>query len=104
MAVWIHNGEKLFEEVLGSGENTQKTHNPKLMIATHTDVDCEETGRAVNGLLNAVAIESAEMLVARMCNLVKEFEPANEKYKLNGDEDAEKWFDMKPLILEPRSL
>lgn len=77
----LRPGEKLYEEVLGSEENTHKTHNPKLMIANHTHVDCEETGKAVDALLNAVKYESAEELVARMCELVKEFKPSNEKYR-----------------------
>jgi FlaA1/EpsC-like NDP-sugar epimerase len=77
----LRPGEKLYEEVLGSEENTHKTHNPKLMIANHTQVNCEETGRAVDALLKAVRCESAEELVARMCELVKEFKPANEKYR-----------------------
>jgi FlaA1/EpsC-like NDP-sugar epimerase len=89
----LRPGEKLFEEVLGSGENTHKTHNPKLMIATHTDVDCEETGKAVDALLKAVDSERAEELVARMCKLVKEFEPANEKYRCNGHEGVEIGYD-----------
>jgi hypothetical protein len=35
-------------------ENTHKTHNPKLMIANHTHIDCEVTGMAVDALLKAV--------------------------------------------------
>ena len=77
----LRPGEKLYEEVLGSEENTHKTHNPKLMIANHTHVNCEETGMAVDALLKAVDVESAEELVGRMCDLVKEFQPANEKYQ-----------------------
>lgn len=77
----LRPGEKLYEEVLGSEENTHKTHNPKLMIANHTHIDCELTGKAVDGLLKAVNSESTEEIVARMCELVKEFKPANEKYR-----------------------
>ena len=77
----LRPGEKLYEEVLGIQENTHKTHNPKLMIANHTHIDCEVTGMAVDGLLRAVNSESAEELVARMCELVKEFKPSNEKYR-----------------------
>jgi FlaA1/EpsC-like NDP-sugar epimerase len=77
----LRPGEKLYEEVLGSHENTHKTHNPKLMIANHIHIDCEETGKAVDDLLKAVKYESAEELVARMCELVKEFKPSNEKYQ-----------------------
>jgi FlaA1/EpsC-like NDP-sugar epimerase len=77
----LRPGEKLYEEVLGNEENTHKTHNPKVMIANHIHVDCEETGKAVDALLKAAISESAEDLVARMCELVKEFKPANEKYR-----------------------
>ncbi|MFU8795234.1 MAG: polysaccharide biosynthesis protein [Dethiobacteria bacterium] len=77
----LRPGEKLYEEVLGSLENTHKTHNPKLMIANHTHVNCEVTGKAVDALLRAINSESAEELVARMCELVKEFKPSNEKYR-----------------------
>jgi hypothetical protein len=51
------------------------------MIANHTHIDCVETGKAVDGLLRAVNSESAEELVARMCELVKEFKPSNEKFR-----------------------
>jgi FlaA1/EpsC-like NDP-sugar epimerase len=77
----LRPGEKLYEEVLGSGENTLKTYNPKVLIAAHTHLDCEATGRAVQALLKAVSNECPEELVARMCELVKEFEPVNEKYR-----------------------
>ncbi|MBW6481084.1 MAG: polysaccharide biosynthesis protein [Bacteroidales bacterium] len=77
----LRPGEKLYEEVLGSLENTHKTHNPKLMIANHRHVNCEVTGKAVDALLRAINSESAEELVARMCDLVKEFKPSNEKYR-----------------------
>jgi FlaA1/EpsC-like NDP-sugar epimerase len=84
----LRPGEKLYEEVLGSEENTHKTHNAKLMIANHAHIDCEETGKAVDALLKAVKYESAEELVGRMCELVKEFKPTNEKYRLYKREDA----------------
>jgi FlaA1/EpsC-like NDP-sugar epimerase len=84
----LRPGEKLYEEVLGSKENTQKTHNPKLMIANHMHVDCDETGMAVDALLKAVKYESSEELVARMCELVKEYKPTNEKYQLCKYEDS----------------
>jgi len=84
----LRPGEKLYEELLGIDENTHKTHNPKLMIANHKHVNCEETGMAVSALLKAVKYESAEELVARMCELIPEFKPENKKYQLYKREDA----------------
>lgn len=84
----LRPGEKLYEEVLGSEENTHKTHNPKIMIAKHSHFDIEETGKSVDILLDAVKFESAEELVARMQELVKEFKPTNEKYRNYERQDA----------------
>lgn len=84
----LRPGEKLYEEVLSNEENTHKTHNPKIMIAKHSHIDFEETGKAVDLLLDSVNFESAEELVAQMRELVKDFKPSNDKYRHYEREDA----------------
>lgn len=77
----LRPGEKLFEELLASKENTKATHHEKIMIAKVKDCHYQEVNSIVRKLLEVIYNESEEMVVARMRELVPEFMPQNERFK-----------------------
>jgi FlaA1/EpsC-like NDP-sugar epimerase len=73
----LRPGEKLYEELLNSKENTLPTHHEKIMIAKVREYDFEEIKKNISDLLFALQIENDELLVARMKELVPEFQSNN---------------------------
>ena len=73
----LRPGEKLYEELLSSKENTMPTHHEKIMIAKVREYDFEEIKKTISDLLFALQIENDELLVARMKELVPEFQSNN---------------------------
>lgn len=77
----LRPGEKLYEELLASKENTQATHHDKIMIARVRKHQYQQVNADVMTLLAALYEESEEWVVSRICDLVPEFTPQNERYK-----------------------
>ena len=77
----LRPGEKLYEELLASKENTQATHHDKIMIARVRKHQYQQVNADVMTLLAALYEESEESVVSRICDLVPEFVPQNERYK-----------------------
>ncbi|WP_088653980.1 polysaccharide biosynthesis protein [Geofilum rhodophaeum] len=77
----LRPGEKLYEELLASKENTQATHHDKIMIARVREHQYQQVNADVRTLLAALYEESEERVVSRLCDLVPEFAPQNERYK-----------------------
>jgi len=77
----LRPGEKLYEELLASKENTQATHHDKIMIARVREHQYQQVNADVMTLLAALYEESEESVVSRICDLVPEFVPQNERYK-----------------------
>jgi FlaA1/EpsC-like NDP-sugar epimerase len=84
----LRPGEKLYEELLASKENTIPTYNDKIMIGNVIPYNFLETSKIITELLGSLYKESEESLIIRMKELVPEFYPQNPKYK-NLFEDAE---------------
>jgi FlaA1/EpsC-like NDP-sugar epimerase len=76
----LRPGEKLYEELLNSKENTLPTHHEKIMIAKVREYDFEEIKKNISDLLFALQIENDELLVARMKELVPEFQSNNSQF------------------------
>ena len=76
----LRPGEKLYEELLNSKENTLPTHHQKIMIAKVREYDFEEVKKNITDLLFALQIENDELLVARMKEMVPEFQSNNSVY------------------------
>ncbi len=76
----LRPGEKLFEELLASKENTKPTHHDKILIGNVRDYDFVEVNRNLDELLYALTTENNKLLVSRMKNLVPEFISKNSKY------------------------
>ncbi len=77
----LRPGEKLFEELLSTEEDHLPTHNPKIMISRTREYDHEDVERKVTDLIRAVGNDSDTRLVARLRELVVEYNPGNERYK-----------------------
>ena len=78
----LRPGEKLFEELLSPEEDHLPTHHPKIMISRTREYDHVDIEDKVMKLVTAVGRESDTSLVARLRELVCEYVPGNEKYKV----------------------
>lgn len=76
----LRQGEKLFEELLASKENTLPTYHEKIMIAQVHTPSYEQVNAAVNDLLLALQYDRSHNLVARMKDLVPEFISSNSAF------------------------
>lgn len=77
----LRPGEKLYEELLASKENTIPTYNDKIMIGQVSTCDYVKTGRVVKSLLESLYLEPEENVILRMKELVPEFNPQNPKFQ-----------------------
>lgn len=79
--VGLRPGEKLYEELLNSAENTLPTHNDKIMIGKTRKHDYEVVNEQLNVLLNAVDEWESQALVDHMRTIVPEFISQNSHFK-----------------------
>lgn len=78
----LRPGEKIYEELLASGENTTTTYNDKIMIAKVKKLDCQKTSRKVEELCTLNGDLNFEQTVLKMKKIVPEFISNNSKYEL----------------------
>ncbi len=78
----LRPGEKLYEELLTSKENTQTTYHEKIMIAKVQQYPYELVNDKLKKMLQALKIESNQLLVSRMKELVPEFISENSQFSL----------------------
>ena len=84
----LRPGEKLFEELLSSKENSKPTNNKKIKIANVRQYDHYIVNLKITEMLKNLGIESDDLIVARMKDLVEEFVSQNSKYeKLDFNDD-----------------
>lgn len=76
----LRPGEKLYEELLASKENTMPTHHEKIMIAKVRQYEYSIVEDKLKSLLLALKIENNHHLVARMKDLVPEYKSQNSQY------------------------
>ncbi|MCL2074336.1 MAG: polysaccharide biosynthesis protein [Marinilabiliaceae bacterium] len=77
----LRPGEKLFEELLASKENTKPTYNEKIMIGNVAPYDYNYVNSKIKELIDSLENEQDEAIVTRMHNIVPEFIPHNKKYR-----------------------
>lgn len=77
----LRPGEKLYEELLASKENTKPTYNDKIMIGQVSPCNYLEVNKEVSELLEMIYHEPEESIIHRMKDLVPEFLPQNPKFQ-----------------------
>jgi len=73
----LRPGEKLYEELLASAENTLPTHHPQILIGKVKQYNFEETSQKIETLINLFDSQNNTDIVAAMKNLVPEFKSNN---------------------------
>ncbi|MCL2132119.1 MAG: polysaccharide biosynthesis protein [Lentimicrobiaceae bacterium] len=82
----LRPGEKLYEELLATKENTIETKNKKIKIAKVREYDFSEIESQIEELINLIHCNNNMNLVRQMKNIVPEFKSQNSVYK-TLDED-----------------
>ena len=77
----LRPGEKLYEELLNNKEITQKTHHPKIMIATVREYDYQEVSKKINELIEFSTYGKNFLSVSQMKEIVPEFLSNNSLYE-----------------------
>lgn len=80
--VGLRPGEKIYEELLGDGENTIKTHHNKIMIAKAKDIDCALIKPKIIDICNRLDTTSKTELVSKMKEIIPEYISNNSEYEL----------------------
>lgn len=78
----LRDGEKLYEEVLASAENTLPTDHPKIMIAKVREYDYEAAVENEERLLKTSYTFDDMEIVRMMKEIVPEFKSNNSKYEV----------------------
>lgn len=73
----LRPGEKLYEELLATAENTLATHHPRILIGQVRPVNTEETRDQVDALISMLDHASTEEQVRQMKRLVPEYRSHN---------------------------
>lgn len=78
----LRDGEKLYEELLATQENTKPTHHPKIMIAEVRSYDYEEVKQNEDELLQLTFTHDDMQIVKKMKEIVPEFKSRQSKYQV----------------------
>ena len=78
----LRPGEKLFEELLATKENTLKTEHPKIMRAKVQQYTQDEVNKKIEVLLEALPTCNDFNIVKQMKNIVPEFKSNNSVYQI----------------------
>jgi FlaA1/EpsC-like NDP-sugar epimerase len=76
----LRPGEKLYEELLASKEDTLPTHHDKIMIGKVRPHNFDEVNSAIVEMLTFLSRENSSLIVKRMKEIVPEFVSQNSKY------------------------
>ena len=78
----LRHGEKLYEELLATRENTKPTSHDKIMIAEVREYDYEDVSDDIDLLIQSSYEFDSMKTVAKMKDLVPEFKSLNSKYSV----------------------
>ena len=78
----LRHGEKLYEELLATRENTKPTSHDKIMIASVREYDYEDVCEDIDALVNCSYQFDSMATVAKMKDLVPEFKSLNSRYSV----------------------
>ncbi len=73
----LRPGEKLYEELLNTEENTLPTHHPQIMIAKVAEYDAAEVQQNISELIALFQTQHNEKIVGRMKEIVPEYKSNN---------------------------
>jgi FlaA1/EpsC-like NDP-sugar epimerase len=76
----LRPGEKMYEELLGNGENTVGTHHPKILIGKVKKLDNERIKKLVDNLILLVKNQENHKIVKNMKVIVPEFISNNSEF------------------------
>ena len=82
----LRHGEKLYEELLATRENTKPTSHDKIMIASVREYDYEDVANDIDLLVHASYEFDPMVTVAKMKDLVPEFKSLNSRYSVLDDQ------------------
>ncbi|MFI5164254.1 MAG: polysaccharide biosynthesis protein [Bacteroidia bacterium] len=77
----LRSGEKLFEELLATKENTLATHNPQIMAGKVREYDYKEVSENVDALVLLLQKQDSTAIVKKMKEIVPEFKSQNSVYE-----------------------
>lgn len=77
----LRPGEKLYEELLASEENTQETHHPQILIAKIRAVEAEKINQ-IEELIQVYKQQTNLEIVAKMKGIVPEFISNNSEFTI----------------------
>lgn len=77
----LRPGEKIYEELLGDGENTKPTHNKKIMIANVVNPHKDKIANKIKDLFATNLPENSPLTVSKIKALVPEFISNNSVYE-----------------------
>ena len=77
----LRPGEKLFEELLASEENTVKTHHNKIMIAKVRESNFEKIKKDIDSLIQSQRNQNYAIMVNKMKEIVPEFKSKNSVFE-----------------------
>ena len=82
----LRHGEKLYEELLATKENTKPTSHDKIMIANVREYDFDDISDDIDSLIENSYHFDAMRIVGRMKDLVPEFKSLNSQYSILDSE------------------
>ena len=78
----LRHGEKLYEELLATKENTKPTSHDKIMIANVREYDFDDISDDIDSLIDSSYYFDSMRTVGRMKDLVPEFKSLNSPYSI----------------------
>ena len=78
----LRHGEKLYEELLATKENTKPTSHDKIMIANVREYDFDQVSEDIDALIESSYMFDSMRTVGRMKDIVPEFKSLNSKYSV----------------------
>ena len=78
----LRHGEKLYEELLATKENTKPTSHDKIMIANVREYDFDDISEDIDALIESSYMFDSMRTVAKMKDLVPEFRSLNSPYSV----------------------
>jgi len=78
----LRPGEKLFEEILASSELSLPTYHNKINIARVRNYNFSDVDRAINDLVRLNILQSKELVVKKMKEIMPEFKSQNSPFEL----------------------